>query len=91
MQCWGVGLESVREGRPARLMESTDSIDSLEWFVNLFGKQVLGRRHCGPNPMKSFWDRNLFTLQWSPSPFVFSKLAPGAERAQSDILRYAIV
>jgi hypothetical protein len=87
----GFSLESVREGRPARLMESVDSIDSLEWFVNLFGKQVLGRRHCGPNPMESFWDHNLSTLQWSPSPFIFSKLAPGVERAQSDILRYAIV
>jgi hypothetical protein len=51
---------------------------SLEWFVNLFGKQVLGRRHCGPNPMKSIWDHNLPTLQYSPSPLVFSKLAPGA-------------
>jgi hypothetical protein len=87
----GFGMECVREGRLARLMENADGRGSLEWFVNLFGKKVLGRRHCGPNPMKSFWDHNLSTLQWSPSPFVFSKLVPGAERAQSEILGYAIV
>jgi hypothetical protein len=56
-----------------------------------FRQESAGRQILRAQANEVFLGYNLSTLQWSPSLFVFSNLAPGAERGQSEILGYAIV